>query len=169
MSDVPPRSLEGSDLTEVIRYVRGHVKAPAIGDLLAAAGCLDPTPDAGKRGRLRNAVEATQRRDGHGEAVVRLMELVAAAEDAERRRSKALRTAQQAALYTEPRATVRAAGGFRIQVGVTGSAPELAVTLTILPDLSGTPVPLTLDQARELYRELAEVGREVARRIEQAA
>lgn len=154
---------------EAIRYVHGHVKAPAIGDLLAAAGCLDPTPTAGKRGRLRNALEATQRRDGNGATAVRLLELVAAAEEAERRRSETLRAAEQATVYTVPRATVRASGGFRIQLGVTGSAPDLAITLTVLPDLEGTPVTLTLDQARALYRELAEVGHEVARRTEQAA
>lgn len=159
-----PRLLERNDVTEAVRYVTAHVKAPAIGALLQLAGCADPSPEQGKKLRVRAALNATQERDGHAGAVVSLIELVASAQEAERRRAGALRAAYTASGITITRATVKARDGFRFELGVSRDPGDLCLAITVLPDLEGTPILLDVEQAREFYRELAQVGKEVVER-----
>jgi hypothetical protein len=166
VAEVAPRKLDGSDLADAIRYVHGHVKAPAVGALLRAAGCLDPEPQAGKRKRIRAAIEATQERDDDGAATLRLVELVIEAEQVEERRSETMRVVRQAVARTSPREVVEAEDGFRIELGIGsrhqhGTTPMRRLTLSVLPDMHATPVMLTLAQARELYVELGRVGMEL--------
>lgn len=165
MAAVGPRILEQSDISAVLRYVTARVKAPALGQLLRAAGCADPTPHAGKRSRLRAAIDATQRRDGHSDSVLRLLESVDAAEAAEERRAAALRAAYRPESGgTSSRARVKARDGFSFAVGVGYGDGDPCVTITLLPDLEGTPVRLEPQQARELAQELRAVESELARR-----
>lgn len=170
MGSVAARKLEGSDLQVAAQYLHGRVKAPAIGPLLRDAGCLDPAPDAGKRKRIRSALDATQERDGDGAAVLRLLDLALEAERVEAERCASLRAVREAVAHTSPREVVEAEDGFRFELGIGsrhmhGKTPQRRVTITVLPDMEADPVMLTLDQARELYAELGGVGKELAAMI----
>ncbi|MFI4977376.1 MAG: hypothetical protein ACHQC8_01665 [Solirubrobacterales bacterium] len=129
-----------------------------MGRQLQAAGCADPSPSAGKRTRLRDALTATQERDGHAGALLRLKELAADAEEAENERAAALRP-----LYEKQpsslRAKVRARDGFSFEVGVANNRE--CATLTLLPDCAGMPIQMEPGQAQELVHELIAVVREL--------
>lgn len=165
MGQAEPRILERSDLSRAVSYAASIVKAPAIGQLLGAADCADPAPQQGKRKRLRAAFEATQQRDGHAGAVVRFIESVRGAEDAEERRAAVLRAAYRRG-STSPRAKVRALGGFSFEVGVGYGAREPCLSIALLPDCESTPVYLERQQVLELEQALREVSSELARRRE---
>jgi hypothetical protein len=104
--------LDRSDLNAAVRRVC-VLKAPQIGSLLSAAGCVDPEPTAGKRARVRSALEATQRRDGHAGGIVGLLERISEADAAEARRAAALREAYSVAGQFSVCSKVRAQDGFR--------------------------------------------------------
>lgn len=165
VATVGPRVLERSDITATVGFIAGRVKAPAVGRLLEAAGCADPMPHAGKRSRLRAAITATQQRDGHGESILRLIESVSDAEEAEERRAAGLRAVYRPdASGASPRARIKARDGFTFAVGVGYGEGKPCATITLLPDLEGTPVRLDPQQVSELQRELRAVADELARR-----
>lgn len=164
-----PLPLREPEVMALCRELAATLKAPEVGPALAAAGCADPSPHAGKKRRLRAAVEATQARDAHSGALVGLRAAAQEVLDAAVRRDALVTSAQPPHPGVSARERIRCEDGFVVEIGVSyrGGRQDPQVALVVCPDLEGFPIELTDDAAAELIQALLAVRRETVRRRRQ--
>ena len=165
-----PLTLREPEVTALCRELAATLKAPEVGPALAAAGCADPTPQFGKKRRLRAAVDATQERDGHSGALLGLRAAAQEALDAAARRDALVTSAEPPDPGVSARERIRGEDGFVIEVGVSyrGGRQNPQVALVVCPDLEGFPVELSDKATCELIQALLAARRETVGRRQQA-